>query len=150
MEYDVLKRLEGLQVPHYVVTDQDAKYNAFAACDAAVAVSGTVGLELAYIGVPHVIGYKAHPLTGLIMRFLLKVKYVHLANILLDDEIVPEYLQWECNVHGLTRGLMTLINYPEERAKQAEGTKMLTNMLQLEGDKAPSKKAAEFVLSHIS
>ena len=35
-----------------------------AGADAAIAVSGTVALELASLGIPHVIAYRANPLTG--------------------------------------------------------------------------------------
>ena len=146
MEYEVLKRLEGVNFPVNVVTDQGWKWDAFAACDVALAVSGTVGLELSYIGTPHVIGYKAHPITGLILKLIVKTRFAHLTNILLDEEAVPEFLQGRCNVNLLTRAVMRLIKYPEERQKQTEAFAKLDQALMLDGGETPSRQAARFVL----
>src|SRR5690606_38373621 len=79
LEFQILPILSNLNCPSYVISDQEAKWESFAACDAAVAVSGTVGLELAYAGVPHIICYKTHPVTYLAAKMLVKVKYAHLA-----------------------------------------------------------------------
>lgn len=147
VEYEVLRLVDRLGGSVHVVTEQDQKWNAFAACDVAVAVSGTVGLELAYIGVPHVIGYKAHPLTAFVVKRMAQVRNVHLANILLKEDVVPEFLQGQCNPNNLVRAMMRLIRYPEEREKQLSSFKKLENMLKLDSGQTPSKRAASFVLA---
>lgn len=146
LEYEILQIVEGFHKHTHIVTDQSKKWDAFASCDLAIAVSGTVGLELAYMNIPHVIGYKTHPVTSLILKSLVKVKNAHLANILLEEEVVPEFLQGKCNVHHLTRGMMRLIRYPEEQEKQLAAFKKLEEMLRLESDQTPSQRAAAFVL----
>lgn len=71
---------------------------------AAVINSGTASLEAALIGTPQVVGYRIAPLTYIIARSFLKVKYISLANLILDkaafkeliqDYLTPENLFWE-------------------------------------------------------
>ncbi|HCO90556.1 MAG TPA: lipid-A-disaccharide synthase, partial [Alphaproteobacteria bacterium] len=43
------------------------------ACDAAIAASGTVSLELAVAGTPHIVGYRLNPVTAFLAKRLLRV-----------------------------------------------------------------------------
>ncbi len=146
LEFELMGCLDECEIETHVVVDQAQKWNAMAACDVALAVSGTVALELSYVETPHIIGYKAHPLTAIILKFLVKTPYAHLTNIFLEEEAVPEFLQGKCNSNNLTRGLMRLIRYPEEKQKQKDAFKKLEAQLRLESDEAPSQRAARFVL----
>ena len=147
LEFDLLELLKECNQSVHVVVDQQKKWQAMTACDAGLAVSGTIGLELAYMGTPHIIGYKPHPITGLILKMVVKVKYAHLANILLEEEVVPEFLQMKCSTTHLLPALMELLNYPEAQSKQKEAFTKVEQMLRLEGGKTPSEEAASFVLS---
>ena len=69
-----------------------------------------------------------------------------MANILLEEEAVPEFLQGKCNMNNLTRAMMRLIRYPEEREKQLTAFGKLETMLRPEGGQTPSARAAAFVL----
>ena len=67
-------------------------------CKKALCASGTVTLELAILEIPMVIMYKLSFLTFLIMKSLVKLKYIGLVNLVLGDEIgqeqiVQEYIQ---------------------------------------------------------
>ena len=122
----------------HVTTNPDEKWSAFKACDMAIAVSGTVGLELAAAGVPHIIAYKMNPLTWEVIRRVIKVKYAHLANIMAGHEIVPEFIQEDCTADKILASLLTLEN-------NEQGYQSFRDNL---GDH-PSGKAAEFILSAI-
>lgn len=102
--------LGGLDVDVKYVIGQDAKWEAFRAMDFALATSGTVGLELAALQVPHVIGYKMNRLTAFILRRLIRVKYGHLANIMKDQEIVPEFIQEDCDADQISQSLGAFLN----------------------------------------
>lgn len=147
LEFDLREELQDVEFEKHIVPAVDQKWEAFAACDLALAVSGTVGLELAYMNVPHVIGYKANPITAMIVKSMIKIEHVHLANILLEEEAVPEFLQGKCNVQFLARGLLRLDKKAEEREKQHEAFKKLHDRLQLPDGQMPSAAAAQFVLS---
>ena len=61
--------------------------------DAALVASGTATLEAALMGCPMVAVYRVHPLSYLIGKALVKVRFVSLVNLILDREAVPERLQ---------------------------------------------------------
>ena len=149
-EYLVLKAIEDWDFETIVVSLPSLKWNSFAACDVAVAVSGTVGLELAYIGVPHVIAYKTHPITAMAVKRMIKVKYAHLANILLDAPVVPEYLQGKCNSLNVAKGLLSLLRKPEDRAAQKQAFAKLGQRLRPEGGVSPSVVAAKSVIETLN
>jgi lipid-A-disaccharide synthase len=100
------------------------KKQAFAQINKAIAVSGTIGLELAVAGIPHLIAYKTNALTYWIVKSLVKVKYAHLANLILDEPIVPEYLQDDCTIENMTSGLESL-----DIQKQKHAFKKLEDVL---------------------
>ena len=78
-----------------------------------------------------------------------KVKHVHLANILLEREVIPEYLQRRCNAFDLTKGVMRLIRYEEERNKQKSALAEIEAKLRPEKAATPSDAAAAFVLKFL-
>lgn len=149
-EMEVMNIVKGIGVESVVDPDTTRKWNAFAACDLAIAVSGTVGLELAYLGVPHIIGYKAHPVSAVLFRILAKVKHVHLANILLGREAVPEFLQGRCNALEMTKAILRLIRKPEAKEEQLRAFDELAKALQTPDGKAPSANAASFVSAFLT
>lgn len=131
--HDMFKRKN---LSYTMMSDTTQKWNAFAAMDKALAVSGTVGLELAYAGIPHVIAYKTSPLTAFIARRLIKTDYVHLANILLQKQAIPEVLQENCTARKISQTLTHLND-------QTMDLKRVRQLLKT--DQNPSDKAAEFI-----
>ncbi len=63
------------------------------ACDVALAASGTATLELAYFGCPMVVTYATSPITYYLVKHLLHIPYIALPNILMEQPIVPEFIQ---------------------------------------------------------
>ncbi|MCB1782883.1 MAG: lipid-A-disaccharide synthase [Alphaproteobacteria bacterium] len=144
-EYDLQNRLLGFDLPIYISSNPTVKWDAFKGCEVAVAVSGTVALELAYAGVPHIITYKVNPITFLILRLLVKVKHIHLANILLGRDVVPEYLQGKCNSLDIATGASDLLKSKKLQEAQKEAFRELRKILGADSDQKPSEKAANFI-----
>jgi lipid-A-disaccharide synthase len=149
LEYEVLKICDELEMPSQTVTDIDAKWDAFAACDVAVAVSGTVGLELAFAKVPHVIVYKTHPMTWAVMKALVKSQYAHLVNIVLGRPVIPEYLQGKADAVNVGKAVLRLYKSEEARKAQADAAQELRKALGSDDPRTPSVRAADFVLGMI-
>jgi len=145
IEYDVRQMFGDLPCPVHIVTDQDVKWDALRACNSAMAISGTVGLELAYAGVPHLITYKMHPATWLIIKNVVKVKHAHLGNILLDEDMVPEYLQGHCKGVEIFKGMLKLIKSEDLRREQVNKMTRLQGKLREGIVATPSHKALEFI-----
>lgn len=147
LEFDAIKVLRENHCDATVVSNETLKWEAFAACDIGLAVSGTVGLELAYMGIPHVIGYKTHPVTFLIIRLLVKTKFAHLANILLDKAVVPEFLQNSCQATTIAAEILRLFNNEDKSMIQIKELETLSSLLQNEEQLSPSAKAATSVMA---
>lgn len=60
-----------------------------------IAASGTVTLEAALFGIPTLLIYKMARLSFWAAKLLVRVKYAGLANLIVDEEIMPELLQSE-------------------------------------------------------
>jgi len=131
--------------PLLVESDQD-KYDAFAAADAALAASGTVSLELALAGAPHVIAYRLNPITAWLARRLVLVPFVNLVNLVLERAAVPEFLQDGCTGANLAGAVLRLLDTPAARDDQRAAFKDAMSRLRADGD-APSARAAANVLA---
>ena len=137
--------IQSLQSPVHLIEQPKNKWEVFKACDAAIAVSGTVGLELAMAGVPHVIGYRMNELTWQIVKRVIKTKYAHLANIIAQKEIVPEFIQDKCMAQNIAEGLNDLLNNQDHVQAQRKSFDAIRD--NMSGGQNPSDKAADYVLS---
>lgn len=84
-----------------------------ACSDCVVVASGTASLECALLIKPMCIIYKASRLTYLAAFRLIKIKYLGLCNLLQNEMIAPELLQYDCNPQELTRVVIDLLNNDE-------------------------------------
>jgi lipid-A-disaccharide synthase len=128
-----------------IVTHEAEKHAAFRRARAALAASGTVTLELALAGVPHVAAYRIPLAEGLIARMVLRVPTVILANLVLGEIIVPEFLQTQCTAGNLAAALSDLLDDTPARRRQQDAFKRLEAILGTD-DVMPSERAAQAVL----
>ncbi len=134
-----------LDLPCCITTQSDEKWSVFKACHAAIAVSGTVGLELAAVGVPHLIAYRASRVTAFILKRLLQTPFAHLVNIMSNREVVPELIQEECTAERIAVEITDLLMDREKRDAQREEFAVIRK--RIGGEVPPSQAAAEFLLS---
>jgi lipid-A-disaccharide synthase len=85
------EKIAGTGVAITVVAGKN--YDVMQCCDAIIAASGTVTMEIALFGVPMVIVYRTSPFTFAIGSRLVKVAHVGICNIVAGERIVPELLQ---------------------------------------------------------
>ena len=131
--------------PKIVVGEQD-KRAAFRIARAALAKSGTVTLELALSGVPMVTAYRVGSVEAAILSRAIKVQSVILANLVMGENIVPEFLQNDCTPENLAHALRPLLSDTPERKKQLDGFARIDAIMST-GNTAPSVRAADIVLS---
>lgn len=79
--------------------------DALTAADAALCVSGTITLEAALTGTPAVVAYRMPGLTYALLRRLVRVRHIALPNLLLDEALVPEYIQHDATPVNLAAAL---------------------------------------------
>ena len=133
------------RVPARVVTEPDQKDAAFRNARAALTKSGTSTLELAVAGVPMAAAYKVPLLEELIGRMLITASSAILTNLVLGENVVPEFLQRDCTPERLAGALLPLLGDTPERRRQIEAFSRLDTIMEI-GKAAPSERAAAVVL----
>ena len=86
-----------------------------------IAASGTVTLEAALFGIPTLLIYKMARLSFWAAKLLVRVKYAGLANLIVDEEIMPELLQGEATPEKIcikAVHMLTHEHYYESRLEQ--------------------------------
>jgi lipid-A-disaccharide synthase len=138
-------------VTNWPVTPQIAvgeteKRAAFRIARAALAKSGTVTLELALSGVPMVAAYRAGAVEAWIARRVIDVHSVILANLVVGENVVPEYLQEDCTGEKLSDALRDVLADTPLRRRQLEAFARIDQIMST-GNVAPSVRAADIVLA---
>jgi lipid-A-disaccharide synthase len=133
------------RVPVRVVTDADEKHSAFRRARAALTKSGTSTLELALAGVPMAAAYKVPLVEELVGRLLITAPSAILANLILGENVVPEFLQRDCTAEKLSQAMLPLLSDSPERRRQTEAFARLDRLMQI-GEASPSERAARLVL----
>jgi lipid-A-disaccharide synthase len=126
-----------------IVTGAEAKWQAFAEADAAMAASGTVVLELALTGVPCISAYKTDWIIKL-MTSKIKTWSAALPNLIADYAVVPEYINDVVRGGSFARWMEKLSVDTLPRQAMMEGFEVLWQRMQTE--KPPGEYAAEIVL----
>ena len=96
-----------------VISDDNIKSQVLSNSIFAVAKSGTVSLEICNANVPSIIIYKINIINFFIMKFLIKIRYANIINIINNREIIPELLQGECNAKEIFNSVVYFLNNPE-------------------------------------
>jgi lipid-A-disaccharide synthase len=132
-----------------IVIETGDKWRAFRGARAALAVSGTVTLELALAGVPSVVVYRVSLLEEVIGRMLLRGSTIVLANLVLGQNAMPELLQRAATAERLAAAVTPLLGATPERARQVDAFARLDSIMEI-GKAAPSARAAQIVLETLA
>ena len=127
---------------------KNSTYDLLSVADAALVTSGTATLETALFRVPEIVCYKGSAISYTIAKQLIKVKYISLVNLIMDQPIVKELIQQELTPENIKQELAELL-YNESRKKQYEEDTQKLHQLLSEGGKA-SEKAAAIIHSVLS
>jgi len=139
------KKLDSLHLENTsIVSDKDIKSEILLNSIFAVAKSGTVSLEICNAKVPSIIIYKINFINFLIMKFLVKVNFANIINIINNKEIIPELLQNECNSKEIFKSVKYFLKNPSFAKKQVENC---TRTLEKIRSKTSSSEEAAKILN---
>lgn len=130
-----------------VSTHAPDRYDAMAACDLALACSGTVTSEVAMQGTPMIVAYKTGWLTWLVARgFLYQKRHITLLNIISDDqEIVPEFVQMRQKADLIAARALYWLTNPDVLAQQRAAQQIALSRMR-EGARDAAEIAADMIL----
>ena len=142
----VREGLKSWPVQPRVVIGEQEKRSAFRIARAALAKSGTVTLELAIAGVPMVTAYRTGAVEAWILLRVIDVKSVILANLVVAENVVPEFLQRDCTPEKLVPALREILADLPSRQRQIEAFARIDAIMST-GNQPPSVRAADIVLA---
>jgi lipid-A-disaccharide synthase len=88
---------------------QHQTYNILKLAKLAIVTSGTATLETALFQVPQLVCYIANPISYIIAKQLVKVKYISLVNLILDRNAVVELIQNDVTVQNIQQEMKRLL-----------------------------------------
>lgn len=119
--------------PDYIHIEENSRL-AITNGTAAIAASGTATLECAVEDIPLVVCYKFSPLSWMIIKNVVKVHYASMVNLILNKELVPEFLQSNMNPSTIVPALIKLLDVQSsERKTMLDGFNELRRSLGLPG-----------------
>jgi len=142
----ITEALKAWPVQPRIVVGETEKRAAFRIAHAAFAKSGTVTLELALSGVPMVTAYKAGSVEAWIIRRRITSSSVILANLVIGENVIPEFIQEDCTPEKLAASLQEVLADTPMRRRQVEALARLDGIMGV-GRMSPSDAAADVVLA---
>ena len=91
--------------------------------------SGTMSMHCALAGIPGAIAYRANYLTYLLGRMLVKIEYLGIANLLLNEPMYPEFIQGAATPRALADQITAGLGDPARRAQTAAQAGQLRALL---------------------
>ncbi len=115
---------------------------------AALVTSGTATLETALFGVPQVVCYfmKARWLANVGRRFILKVPYISLVNLVAGRQVVPELVAAQMTEANVCEHLLSILPGGQCRRSMLEGYEFMSSRL---GETGAPERAAKAMLERL-
>jgi len=120
-------------------------YDLLSNSHAALVTSGTATLETALFKVPEVVCYKGSWVSYQIAKRIITLKYISLVNLIMDEEVVTELIQNECNPKRIKTELTKILNQNHRKSL----LKKYDELEQKLGGIGASEKTAKLIVNDI-
>jgi len=124
---------------------QNKTYDLLSIATAALVTSGTATLETALFKVPEVVCYKGSWFSYQIAKRIITLKYISLVNLIMDEPLVAELIQDECNPKRIRSELEKILK-PETRRELIAKYDLLESAL---GGTGASEKTAKLIVKSL-
>lgn len=142
-DYDFYQRFLTNKAVHFI---SNKTYDLLSVAHAALVTSGTATLETALFKVPEVVCYKGNWISYQIAKRIITLKYISLVNLIMDEEVVTELIQGDCNAKKIKAELSKILE-EDYRRKLIEKYDQLEKKL---GGEGASGKVAKLIVRQIS
>ncbi len=120
-------------------------YQLIKASVAALVTSGTATLETALLGTPQVVCYKSSTLSYWLAKRLVRVDYISLVNLIVEEPVVKELIQGELSRESLTDALGEIIS-EEGRKRMLKGYALMRQKI---GQPGASARAGRLMVRRL-
>jgi len=135
----------ALKEPNIFPVIED-NYNLLLNSKAAVVTSGTATLETALFEVPQIVIYRTSKINYAIGKHFVKVDYISLVNLIVDQEIVKELIQDEVTAEAISNELRNILEDENYRNTIQKGYKKLrTTLRRTNASKITAKEIFETI-----
>jgi len=104
----VKKHLDDARCDVDIVEGEEKKREVLSRCCLAITKPGTITLELALLGLPAVVAYKASWFTYRFAKSIVKIEYMALPNLFLPSPVYQEFIQADCTPEKIYAGALKL------------------------------------------
>jgi len=139
-----LANLDNIQV----ISDENVKSQILSNSVFAVSKSGTVSLEICNAKIPSIIIYKMNFINFIIVKFLVKVKFANIINIINNKEVIPELIQNECNSKEIFKSVIYFLKNPALMDKQINDFSNTLN--EIRSKTSSADEASSIILKYLS
>ncbi|MFQ3676065.1 MAG: lipid-A-disaccharide synthase [Endomicrobiia bacterium] len=115
----------------------------------AISVSGTGALENMLYEIPMVIIYKLPAIMYFLIKKIILVKYISLPNIMLNKEIIPEFIQDNIDIKKIVNYMSEMLNNKLKRESLIEEFKKVKNILSNDNKKRISDIVSKTILEYV-
>ena len=112
-----------------------------------IIASGTATLEAAYLRLPFVLVYKVSWLTYVAARLVVRIKYLGMPNVLVDREVVSEFIQHRAKPRAIAKTVLNLMSDPSSRQRMISDFDEVASKL---GQGGADRAAARVILDEIT
>lgn len=123
------------------------RYSQIKGCGLVLTASGTATLECALLGTPAIVAYRVSGLSYWIARMLVDVPYISMPNIIMDQEVFPEFIQSRARAEILAEQALFWLENPDKTAAVREILKSIQTRL---GQKKASATSAELIVQALN
>ena len=143
LEKALYKKIMGTADVFFV---ENQTYELLQNSSAALVTSGTATLETALFSVPEVVCYKATGFSYRLAKWMIKVKFISLVNLVMDKEVVKELIQSDLREENLVKELDSSLHNGKLQRQLLEDYEELKDRL---GNAGASEKAAAAICDAI-
>jgi len=126
-----------------VIVKKENAIKVLSLSDMAVVASGTATLQAAFLEVPMVVIYKLSPLSYLLGRLIIDVKYISLVNLLSGKEVVPELIQHRASPESIIKELRKIMCDVHHREEMLSYYRLIKEPF---SGKSASNRVAEMIM----
>ena len=130
-----------------IISDDKIKDQILSKSIFAISKSGTISLEICSHKIPSIIIYKMNFINFMIVKFLVKIRFANIINIINDREIIPELIQKECNPDEIYKSVSYLLKNPDLMKEQIEQCQKTLD--EIKSKTSSADEAAKVVLSYL-